>query len=993
MGHSSFCQTLENQFTHYTTKDGLPDGAVIDIKQDKQGFLWLASPNGLCRFDGHTFKTFRYSSGDTASLRDNHINSIFIDSQSRIWCASYNWLYLYHPDGSWFEHFSMYGYNAQKICGEENGRLIIACSMKGLYKFDITKKTFSQFNHKGIDPAGYFDYVKDEDGIEWMSIKNNTLRYDPKTEKQNPIFPTTSTLALMPNGFLVVGTFDQGLLLVNRKTNSVKRFVPDKNDPNSILHMSVTCLYSLNDSIILVGTNIGISIFNIKKETFTNITPVKTNPGSLSEANTRIASIFCDREGILWIGGKHLDKHDFKNFNIRIIPSYGQEHNQKRFDLPFGLFLTSGGKFLLGSYGGMNIYDPVTDKLQKIENKEFNPGKNEKYKTIDCIQSDEHGNIWCINWPHFCSFKTNDNRVTDIHEYTFPFGFRLGDMKLDQKGRVLIGTIGRGLIRFDPADSSYMVYDTSSSSPIRLSNPNVRSIFVANDGSTWLGTLKGINKIEKDGITVKQYSQNKNRHGTATDWIVNGINEDSRGIIWFTTLEHGIGRIDPATDSVTMLSVEQGLPTCLYETICIDDNNNLWAVSRMGVLRINTLTLQNQLYTENEGFPLPDDVTDIHYSKFSRKLYILTDYAIYEVNTIHTNYSPRIPETLITGFSVFDKEKPLPLTNTINLKYSENFINIQFAALLFHSNDQIKYAYKMGGIDDDWVYCNFKRNASYTNLPPGHYIFQVRSQSPEGAWSNIPTSLSIIITPPFWQTWWFYILEAIVAIAFTLWIIRLYTTKKLAKQKIEIETLLAVSKERTRIASDMHDDLGAGLTSIRLLSEIANQKTDKNSAAKTEIEKIAKSAGNLSENLREIIWAINTRNDVLDDFIIFIRTYAVEYFDNTPIRFQFNRPVTIPDLAIPGELRRNIFLCIKESLHNIIKHSQATEATLTFEVIGHILVTTIKDNGIGFDLNQVNKFGNGLNTMKERLKKFGSTLEIEVNNGTKLVYKINIIAP
>ena len=298
----------------------------------------------------------------------------------------------------------------------------------------------------------------------------------------------------------------------------------------------------------------------------------------------------------------------------------------------------------------------------------------------------------------------------------------------------------------------------------------------------------------------------------------------------------------------------------------------------------------------------------------------------------------------------------------------------------------------MNGIDNDWVYCNFKRNASYTNLPPGHYVFQVKSQSPEGIWSTSPKLLSITITPPFWQTWWFYILEVITCVALTLWIIRLYIARKLAKQKIEIEKLLAVSKERTRIASDMHDDLGAGLTSIRLLSEIANQKTSKNSTAKTEIEKIAKSAGHLSENLREIIWAINTRNDLLDDFVIFIRTYAVEYFDNTPINFQFYRPENIPDLAMHGELRRNIFLCIKEALHNIVKHSRATEAALSFDVTGDCLITTISDNGIGFDEKQTNKFGNGLNTMKERLRKCGSDLTIESNRGTTVTFKVTITA-
>ncbi len=216
--------------------------------------------------------------------------------------------------------------------------------------------------------------------------------------------------------------------------------------------------------------------------------------------------------------------------------------------------------------------------------------------------------------------------------------------------------------------------------------------------------------------------------------------------------------------------------------------------------------------------------------------------------------------------------------------------------------------------------------------------------------------------------------------------------KQISAQKNEVEKLKAVSHERTRIASDMHDDMGAGLTSIRLLSELANLKTDKNSAAKAEIEKIVKSAGALSENLKEIIWTMNTQFDRMEDFVIYTRKYAVEFFDNSPITFQFSIPANIPEISINGELRRNIFLCIKEALNNIMKHSRATTASLAIDITDNFLLVTIEDNGIGINLNQNNRFGNGLNSIKERLNKFAGKLEIEINDGTKLFMKINILS-
>ena len=998
-----FCQPIENHFTHYTAKDGMADGLIASIIQDSSGFLWIGNENGLSRFDGHAFKVYRYTFTDTNSLRENRILHLFIDSKKRLWAISFHWLYLYHPENESFEHFNINMLMADQliqICAEENGQLIIS-GHKSLYKFDMKQKKLNVFYHEHILPESFCDYKKDEQGIEWIAMWDGLIRYNPTTKKSfvfdssflthNPKEPISfSRVILLPDGYLLASTFNLGLLLVNRKTNAFKQFPVTKINPEAPLPQinpispvkdRGDCIYKLNDSIILCSIGGGVSVFNWRTEAVTYFKSDKQDPSSLLEGDIRIYSIFKDREGIIWLGGDHLEKYDFRDYKINIIPQNWKQYNPKQFAQFIELFRRANGEFLLESYGSVSSYNPLTG-LKNINNR----------IGINFFNEDARGNIWCSMQGGIGVFTLTKNMLVNIVRYKISDdGVNINCLKIDRKGRVLAATGNKGLAIFDTSSKTFAFFDANSRPPSQLTTSVTNYVGEDHNGCIWIGTPKGINKIEKDGITVKQYSQNKKNTPLQPDWNVRTIKEDKHGIIWFTTLEHGIGRIDPVNDSVRFFSIAEGMPTCWFRELCIDDEDNLWARSKMGIVNLNVTTLQNKLYTEEEGFPSPDDINTIHYSNYTKKLYILTPYAIYEIDTKNTDHNNKIPQTTITGFSVFDKEKPFVNGSNISLKYNENFIDLQFACLLFHSNRQIKYAYKMDGIDNDWVYCNYKRNASYTSLPPGHYIFNVKAQSPDGIWNSSPTQLSIVIQPPLWQTWWFYSLELLVTLSIIFWLIRLYTRRKLAKQKNEFERLRAVSDERTRIASEMHDELGSGLTSIRMLSEIAGGKIDHDITVRSEIEKIEKSATNLSENLREIIWTMNTRFDKLDDFIIYVRSYAVEFFDESPIHFQFTAPDMVPEITLNGELRRNVFLCIKEALNNIMKHSKATDASLTIDLSELTnLVIEIKDNGIGIGATQMNKFGNGLTTMKERLKKFGSEMEIETSGGTRLTFKINI---
>jgi ligand-binding sensor domain-containing protein/signal transduction histidine kinase len=997
---NGFCQSINDQYTFYTTKNGLPDGQITSIIQDRTGYLWLSTTNGLVRFDGHSFKVYRHNAVDTNSLLEDDIRNLFVDSNGQLWVLGYKTLYLYHQEGDRLEHFDFRGIiknDLNKISSQENGQLIITAQAT-MYKFDIKQKKIAAFSHEGIDCDFFLDRWKDINGVEWIATDRGLIRYEPHTRTcifVDSALPgkdrTVSSIVPLTNGYLLATTFNNGIYLVNMATNVVERFFYDKNNPHSRLYVSC----KLNDSVLLVSRFVAnsafisgstqLSFFNWRSKTITDFNPASPGNEGTPEDKRKVYSAYCDREGIVWLTGLHLIKFDFDDFEIRKISSSVTEREKRPFDLYSNLYLRKDGYFFLGGLFGLGTYDPVTGRLTQNHEK----GLSSHYTGV--FREGVNGDMSCYSSPNALSFTANKNNIENIKEHHIPGKFHpVTDIVTDPEGNTWLTTLGGGLFRRAITDRTFafLNLNTTSAARTKIIDSNASAICRDHSGCTWVGTGKGVYKIEKDGATVNTL--------LAPDYNITSLAEDKHGTIWFSTWDHGIGKIDPSNDSVTFLTSRYGLPSCWFWDLNVDDQDNVWALSRLGVVRINTSNLHNEIYTEEEGFPNPLEIRYIHYSVHTRLLYLLTADAIFEIDEKNIAPHNKMPETSITAFSVFDKERPILIERPIRLNYNENFLNIQFTCLLFHCNSQVKYAYKMDGIDENWVYCNLMRNASYTNLPPGNYTFMVKAQSPEGTW-NQPTLLSIIIKPPYWRTWWFYMLEAILGIAFIVWLVRLYTGVKLARQKSQMDKLQAISEERARIASDMHDDLGSGLTSIRLLSEIVNLKLGDDSVAKAEVSKIARSAGEMSEHLREIIWTMNTRNDKLEDFIIYVRSYSVSFFDDSAIRFQFNRPSAIPDVLMNGELRRNIFLCTKEALNNIVKHSKATEASLTFCVEkdrdepGHIVLTTeILDNGIGIDSTHPKKFGNGLNTMKERLGKVGSSLKIEGDRGTRLMFNIRI---
>ena len=315
--------------------------------------------------------------------------------------------------------------------------------------------------------------------------------------------------------------------------------------------------------------------------------------------------------------------------------------------------------------------------------------------------------------------------------------------------------------------------------------------------------------------------------------------------------------------------------------------------------------------------------------------------------------------------------------------YKENNIFFKLASPSFYNEKQIKYSYSLNENNTtNWTELTANAEISFANLSPGNYQLQLKVEYPAARYLPKIIFYSFTINPPYWQTWWFRLIISLLAVYLLFTIIKNYYKRKLEKQKNIIEKKQILEKERTRIAADIHDDLGAGLSTIRFLSE----KVKRNSfsdVTKNDAEKIVTNSNELVQKMNELIWAMNEKNDTLADLIFYTRSYAAEYAEENNIRLHINLPEVLNTTVISGELRRNVFLTVKEILHNVVKHADAKNMYLNIGTKNNLQIH-IKDDGVGFS-KDIQREGNGLRNIDKRIKSMNGTLKIINENGVELI--------
>jgi len=319
-----------------------------------------------------------------------------------------------------------------------------------------------------------------------------------------------------------------------------------------------------------------------------------------------------------------------------------------------------------------------------------------------------------------------------------------------------------------------------------------------------------------------------------------------------------------------------------------------------------------------------------------------------------------------------------------------------YTALSFIAPEKIQFQYRLDGWEKHWVDAYTKRVAEYNFLPPGEYVFRVRARNDDGPWGDDAASIPFRVLPHFWQTWWFYLLVALLtvgAVATIVW----YISRRRMRQKLEVaERQQAIERERTRIAKDIHDHLGANLTRISLLSQAAYGDLDHSTSAAEQLDRIYETSRELTRSMDEIVWAVNPQHDTLDSLASYLGNFAQEYLVSLGIRCRLEVPLHLPHWPINAEMRHHVFLAFKEALHNVVKHAKAREVSVHLKPHASGFNVIIRDDGKGFDPAAVPERtgrGNGLKNMRQRLEKLGGHCEIHSSPGAGTEIRFFIQVP
>ncbi|MEO6132857.1 MAG: histidine kinase [Saprospiraceae bacterium] len=430
---------------------------------------------------------------------------------------------------------------------------------------------------------------------------------------------------------------------------------------------------------------------------------------------------------------------------------------------------------------------------------------------------------------------------------------------------------------------------------------------------------------------------------------------------------------------VQHFTTTEGLTDNFHYYLFCDQHNNIWGGAQTG---LDQISLKDGKYVI-ENVTKSNHIFQGVYSiiNYSRdEIWALTsngEIISYALNDAHNDTIS--PSFFITSLRVNDSIYDI---RSDRFTYRQNNIMVSVAAPSFIDEKSVLYSYQLNGSgNNNWSQPANNALFNFINLSPGTYQLNLKAEFPAALYPPELLTYSFTIRPPYWRTWWFWLLISLFTLGLLTLALRYYFARKLEKHRLILEKKQAIEKERTRIATDMHDDLGAGLTRIKFLSETIGIRKQRHLPVEEEINNIREYAHDMIDKMGEIVWALNEKNDSMSDLIAYTRAYAVEYLSENGLKNRVTMPEDFTDVIVSGEFRRNIYLSVKEVLHNIIKHAQAAQVTINFEIANE-LVIRLTDDGIGFDPDTTRPYSNGLLNIRKRMNDIGGKMEINTIKGT-----------
>lgn len=860
-----YAQRPAIKFKNLSTAEGLSVENATCILQDRHGFIWAGTRDGLNKYDGYKFIAYRNSPGDSTTLGGNYISDIDEDNQGNLWIATqdggvsrYNrkedkfYNYLSDPADS----SSLSDNMALSVLVDSQDNIWIG-TKGGLDRFDKnTRGGFVHYRHNAGSPNSLADnYVnkvfEDSGGQLWIGTIGGGLdQFDKRTARfthfrHDPADDRTISGNNIISMYedreknLWIGTNGSGLNKLDRGTNVFTRFRHEPGNVNSLTSDAIRSINEDDKGYLWIATeNSGLNLYDRKNNRFYAYSPDDHDAFALGAVS--LWDIYKDRKGSLWMATYGGGITFIDNEPAKFIPHHNSAGNfTDNYVLQFAE--DDRGNIWMGTGSGIVVLNPEGDTLHRFSHRPEpaslasnvvlslkqtsdreifvgtyrgglgllkNPETHSFYNfpvdtagnagvssdIVHSLAEDKKGNLWIGTEVGLDCYNKNERTFTHYYNQARAVGQagtalakpKVYTLLADSKDNLWIGTEGDGLDRFDQATRRFTHYGHERKNQNSLSNDIINSLFEDSKGNLWVGTNNGLNLFQADTRTFTHYSQ---KDGLPNN-VIQSIVEDDRGNLWLGT-NHGLSRFDPARRSFRNYEVDDGLQGAIF-------NHSASLKTSYGELFVGGSKGFNRFH--------PDS---IHVNSF-------------------------VPPVFITDFLVFNKPvranaEGSPLTAHINdakeitLSYQQSVFSFEFAALNYTLPENNQYAYKLEGFDDEWNHVGTQRKATYTNLDPGEYTFRVKASNNDGIWNDEGVAVKVIITPPYWATWWFRTLVVVAVAGAVVGFFR-YRINSVKAQKVELEKQVG---ERTAEVMQQKEELQAQAETLQMtVRELHLQKKE-----------------------------------------------------------------------------------------------------------------------------------------------------------------------
>jgi two-component system, sensor histidine kinase ChiS len=1044
-------------FQNIFEKQDVVIGSTETMIQDHTGFIWIGGENGLLRYDGYELRPM--GTRDNTGAKVKNIFSLFVDSRGTLWISTSTGLVRYEAENETFFRYDnrdttnirLPNVHTKRMAELPNGELVLA-TVGGLAIINTETQSSRILLHDPNDKNSLssnqlWGITVDRQGNAWIGGDNavdkiswatgQITRYPALPKSDKGITPG-QVLCITEDrrGDIWIGT-QEGLNRLNPNTETITQFVHDPNNSFSLGANAVRTIIEDSRGILWIATDQGgLNYYDFSRNQFHQFKNKSGDPESLSSDVVR--TILEDRSGDLWVGTYNvgINYYDRSTAAITHYKASGVDNSSLSYNSVMSFSADGTGNYWIGTFaGGLNYFNRTTDQFTHFKHDPQNPHSISTNTGIRTLV-DTQGTLWAGTWGgglnrldnadgHFTRYTTIEPARPGITQSQYLNSPNVRALKEDRLGNLWLGTQGGALNKFDRKTGLFTHYMPDPNDEDAILYDIIYTMFEDSRGRFWVGTQNSLELMDRESGKFKHFKKIHNDPNGLSNSTIFSIFEDSKNRVWFGTSD-GLNQLQEDTFSFRHYGVREGLNDTVIRSIIEGPDGQLWLGTSNGIASLNPETGEIKNYYKSSGWQTGNFNPGAVARTENGELLFGGDYGFSIINVSELETNTAVPPVTLTDFKLFTDSVKIGandgiLANAINhtrdltLRHEQAMFSFTFSALNFRDSEKNEYAYRLRGFDEDWRYVGTQRYATYTSIEPGDYVLQVIGANNDGVWNTRGHSINIRILPPWWQTWWAYVLYLLAFLGIMAWIL-LNQKYKRALLEEQNRKLIELDKLKDDFIANTSHELRTPLNGIIGLTDSL----------------LEGAAGNVSElmsmNLKMISMSGRRLANLVNDILDFSK------LKNRDIQINL-RPTNVYDVAVSVlgmcthtlsgnhvQLINNIdpqvkaVLADEERLQqilynlvgNAIKFTHAGSITLSAEVEANRLWIKVTDTGIGIPAGSLYKIFNsfeqledhrervysgtglGLAVSKKLVELHGGTIEVESEEGKGTMFRFSL---